>query len=221
MTRLSGNEIDASVKKAARGVGLKWGMAEEAGKSARWLAEHDILDMHALVSVLAKHDAETDWALQSAVSCLDTVGTARVICPLVLGSWITDLGSDVNTLISSRSFRVMAPSLLVPFLSRLSRIHGLYLALEWPKCRVFCVDGSVAVEGVKQALLTSEPVGIAILSAKATAGSWPTEPKSGVTLTGEHDWIKICELGHRTYVPTSAVSRQLGAGAGTGTNDND
>ena len=219
MIHLSLNEIDASVKKAARGVGLKWGMAEEAGKSARWLAEHGILDMHAFVSVLTKQDTDTVWALESAVACLDNVDAARVICPLILGSWIADLGSDLNTLIASRAFRVFVPSLLVPFLSRLTSNCGFSLALEWPMCRVFCFDGSVAVEGDKQALLISEPVGIAILSAKATARSWSTESKSGVTLTEEHDWIKICEFGHRTYVPSSALSRQLGAGAGT--NDND
>ena len=35
---MSLNEIDVSVKRAARGVGMSWGLAEEAGKAARWLA---------------------------------------------------------------------------------------------------------------------------------------------------------------------------------------
>ena len=31
------NEIEAIGKRAARGAGLPWGLAEEAGKAARWL----------------------------------------------------------------------------------------------------------------------------------------------------------------------------------------
>ena len=31
-------EIESSMRKAAQAIGLDWGIAEEAGKSARWLA---------------------------------------------------------------------------------------------------------------------------------------------------------------------------------------
>ena len=31
------NEIESLCKKAARGAGMSWGLAEEAGKAAKWL----------------------------------------------------------------------------------------------------------------------------------------------------------------------------------------
>ena len=36
------NEIESLCKKAARGAGLSWGLAEEAGKAARWLSAHGL-----------------------------------------------------------------------------------------------------------------------------------------------------------------------------------
>ena len=40
MQRVARNEIEALAKKAARGAGLSWGLAEDAGKAARLLATH-------------------------------------------------------------------------------------------------------------------------------------------------------------------------------------
>lgn len=219
MVRLSLNEIDSSVKKAARGVGMTWGMAEEAGNSARWLAQHGILGISALVSVLSMHDNKRDWVGESANACLTNSSNACVISPFVLGSFIADLGRDLITVVSQREFCVLAPILLVPFISRLANTYELTLALDWQICRVFFVGGSVSVEGEKRDLLISEPIIISIVAAKATARSWPTKLKSGMLLSNEHDWTKIDELGYRTYVPASSKSRQFGAGAGT--NDND
>ncbi|NND22495.1 MAG: DUF3726 domain-containing protein, partial [Silicimonas sp.] len=36
------NEVEATAKKAARGAGYPWGLAEEAAKATRWLCAHDI-----------------------------------------------------------------------------------------------------------------------------------------------------------------------------------
>lgn len=219
MVRLSLNEIDSSVKKAARGVGMTWGLAEEAGNSARWLAQHGILEISALVSVLSMHDNKRDWVGISANACLTNTSNACLISPFVLGSFITDLGRDLIAVVSQREFRVLAPILIVPFLSRLAQTYELTLALDWQICRVFFVGGSVSVDGDKRDLLISEPIVISITVAKATASSWPTKLKSGMILTNENDWIKIGEFGYRTYVPASSKSRQFGAGAGTDDND--
>ena len=34
------NELEAEVKKAIKGAGLSWGLAEEGSKAVRWLAAH-------------------------------------------------------------------------------------------------------------------------------------------------------------------------------------
>lgn len=40
--KLSLGEVEALCKKAARGAGLPWGLAEEAGFAARWLSAHGL-----------------------------------------------------------------------------------------------------------------------------------------------------------------------------------
>lgn len=50
-------EIDAQCRKAARGLGCPWGMAEEAGKAARQLAAHGLPGPEALATMLGARTA--------------------------------------------------------------------------------------------------------------------------------------------------------------------
>jgi hypothetical protein len=50
------NEIEAQLRKAARGAGLPWGLAEEAGKAARWLAMHGIDGLPASAALFEQND---------------------------------------------------------------------------------------------------------------------------------------------------------------------
>ena len=52
MFNLSLNEIDACTKKAARGAGMSWGLAEEAGKAVRWLARYNLPNIELIVPLL-------------------------------------------------------------------------------------------------------------------------------------------------------------------------
>ena len=49
-------EIDAMGRKAARGAGYAWGMAEEAGRAARWLAAYRLPGPQRLAALLATCD---------------------------------------------------------------------------------------------------------------------------------------------------------------------
>lgn len=74
------NEIAALAKRAARGAGLSWGMAEEAGRAARWLASYDLTGPALLCDVLTKNDrvpqeqvAPSPWLVtgrHQAVNCV-------------------------------------------------------------------------------------------------------------------------------------------------------
>lgn len=56
MMVLSLNEVQVTAKKAARGAGYPWGIAEEAGQAARWLCSHGLDGCAALAGVLARFD---------------------------------------------------------------------------------------------------------------------------------------------------------------------
>ena len=55
------SEIDATCKKAARGSGLSWGYAEEAGKAARWLAAHQLPSTELLAAYLSERQKNTAY----------------------------------------------------------------------------------------------------------------------------------------------------------------
>jgi hypothetical protein len=54
--RCSLNEIDSQLRKAARGAGLPWGLAEEAGKAARWLEMHGIACLPVFAALFERND---------------------------------------------------------------------------------------------------------------------------------------------------------------------
>ena len=124
------NELDVETKKAIRGAGLSWGLAEEGGKAVRWLAAHGVDPLPALADVLERHDRRE--RITSAFKMPETGRwTADVpICPIALG---------VDTLRSCRSAGdgsafvagpVARPLLLAPFVAAAARILGRPLQLE-------------------------------------------------------------------------------------------
>lgn len=98
MTRigLSRTETRALATKAARGAGLDWGLAEEAGFAAEALAARGIDGLSLLARWLAKRTA------------------SPLRCPIALGAQLADLPPEAPL----RLERVAFPALLLPFLAR-------------------------------------------------------------------------------------------------------
>ncbi len=98
MTRisLSRTETRARATKAARGAGLDWGLAEEAGFTAEGLAARGIDGLSLLALWLAERE------------------TSPLRCPIVLGAKLADL-PPAGPL---RLERVAFPALLLPLLAR-------------------------------------------------------------------------------------------------------
>ena len=89
------NEIEATCKRAARGAGLPWGLAEEAGKAARWLTARGLPGAEELAEVLARNDGKSygDLAPVSA----DGVWRAPAgrLCPIVTGAALCDRAAEI------------------------------------------------------------------------------------------------------------------------------
>ena len=83
-------EIEAETRKATRGAGLPWGLAEEAGKAVRWLAMHGIDATAALCDVLDQHAAgQLDLAITEGIAGRWRAPGQR-LSPLALGAAICD-----------------------------------------------------------------------------------------------------------------------------------
>ena len=88
-------EIFATAKKAARGAGYPWGLAEEAAYAARWLAGHGfdgVTPLARLLEQCAKGNP-ADWTPVIAERWEAPGGT---LCPIIAGAALSDRADRLN-----------------------------------------------------------------------------------------------------------------------------
>ncbi|ABD54521.1 DUF3726 domain-containing protein [Jannaschia sp. CCS1] len=107
-------EVQSLCVKAARGAGRAVGLAEDAGRAARWLHARGQDGTGALARLLQATDG---LPVSKLVPRLPDFSPAHEgICPLVLGGYLSDMG----TLPSGPIGPVWSPELLQPLLANLS-----------------------------------------------------------------------------------------------------
>ena len=218
MLDVSFNEVETLVVKAARGAGLSWGLAEDAGRAARWLASLDLPWPRALIPVLTDPHDEPRVVLDNAGGLKLSPPRGGRLSPLLCGTYLTDRAGDIPDG-GIRLARVTSPLWLLPFLGQatLSRPRAI---------RLQCGD-AVAIVAGRNCLIDAGA--IETLSAQGARDVMCTEVDTPedepVRARVDRAWVPIelwralDELASRTYVPASAESRALGAGAGDTDND--
>jgi hypothetical protein len=197
------NEIESLATKAARGVGLAWGMAEEVGFAARWLAVHDLDGVAAVDALLALPD--------------DRRG--GVACPIDAGTRLS--GGSVREL-PWTSQELASPLLLLPFAAQLADNLRAVLIMAWDGALIEIMPGvdggQVAVGGDLSARRA-----VVLIEYRARSGDSGTRalrnPRPGERMVDDAAWARLSVLEARTYVPASTRSRESGAGAGLIDND--
>jgi len=209
------NEIESLSRKAARGAGLSWGLAEEAGKAARWLTAAGLPGPQVLADLLTRNDgAEYETLCPMEAEEGAWVARGGTLCPLISGAVLCDnaqrLGAGELTL-----GRTAAPMLLLPYLDAAARQCATALTVRWNGTTITLGDSAQAsgpgldaalAEGITITPGTSDQNGTALQ--KQTRGEMPAEVAKTLTAFAE-----------RTYAPETEASRLSGAGAGLTDND--
>lgn len=213
---LSLSEIDALCRKAARGAGYGWGMAEEAGRSARWLAAYGFQGPEALAAWLRARQADACLHLPTLQ---DGVWQAsRGICPLTAGTLINDRESQ---LLSGRGFEMSQVQQPMLMLSMVARI------VENRDCTIIFSVGDHDITCAAQGIVCSDnfpwdkaraDVSCHLAEEETASMDETVEPASQSRAVDDGACDILLELAHRTYAPATEASR---AGAGAGTSDND
>ncbi|WP_323716402.1 DUF3726 domain-containing protein [Paracoccus aminovorans] len=209
--RLSRNEIETLCLKAARGAGMSWGLAEEAGFVAGWLSLRGVDGAATLLAHLTE-PAESDFAI------VDRLWSGKgPLCSIAIGAALDDhaaLPQGVGAApVMLRALR--HPLLAVPLLARMARAMATGLALNWDGGRArIAASGEIAPDGLSALLDVPETDLMVTVStggdiAPALAGP---SPVSAQALAG------LQALAMRTTVPASEQSR---CGAGAAASDND
>ncbi len=199
------NEISAMAKKAARGAGYSWSLADEAGRAARRLTEMGFDGCAALTALLT-----SDHLCAAQNARLKIEGQAwRVetgpLCPLAVGTALSDrrgmLQFDPAPL---QIDTVLCPLLVLPFLGAVSAQLDQPLTLR-AEAQSVVVFGMRAVRS--PALPQSAPLAI------SACGETPPEAEITRRATPTPQvWEQLSQLAHRTYAPATDASRAKGAG---------
>jgi hypothetical protein len=184
------NEVEAMAKKAVRGAGLSWGLAEDAAKATRWLCEFGLDGVGALAAALNEPNL-SDGPLVQGVGVSD--GAARLLdAPMRFGA-------------------VSSPMLLLPFAAMAARQLGRTVTVE-------CDGQSATTDGV--ALSMSAPLSGASAVTVRIGGTLEAPCATHTRANpASQDWETLSTFAHRTYAPATEASRLLGAGAGLSDND--
>ena len=199
------SEIDTTSKRAAKGAGFSWGIAEEVGKNMR------LLELYGLPGIknLNKYLKDCKKKQFQKIALISNINETIKIpfCPIILGTNFIDqvnlLDKKNNIQISNVAF----PILFLPFVSRASEIIGkrIFLKIE-EKEFLLNLNQSIYSNYLKNEVLEiSNTINISFLENNNSFN--------------ENEWKELYKLSEDTFVEETE-SLKIGA-AGAGLTDND
>jgi hypothetical protein len=188
---MSLNEVEAMARKAARGAGFEWGLAEDAGKATRWLCAHGQDGVAVAVAVFTN-----GAAAESTLAC---------------GAALSDRAADLRD--GSIELQNLAdPLFLMPFAAMAAQTLRATVEVECDGCRAL-------TDGKSLTLIGDFPEIASALSIRLTDTVLGAEGPSSRARPNPSDWAELETLAKRTYAPATDESRLKGAGAGLSDND--
>ena len=199
------SEIDTTSKRATRGAGFSWGIAEEVGKNMRLLELYGLPGIKNLNKFL-KDYKEKQFQKITLISETN-YASKNPFCPITLGTNFIDqvnlLDKKLNIQISNLAF----PILFIPFVSRASEIVGKKIFLKVDdKEFLFNLNQSIYSNYLKNEILENcNNINISFLENNNSFN--------------EDEWKELYKLSEDTFVEENE-SLKIGA-AGAGLTDND
>lgn len=215
--KVSLNEIEVLAKRASRGAGYAWGLAEEAGKATRWLAAHGFASLEMLLDILSHKESTCD----SDAIPLETNNVWHAasgdLCPLLAGSIFCDR-RDMAA--EGREFAfdsVLHPLFVTPFAAMAAKVSDGTFEVSWDGIVMIIAARNISVirGGIEQVGPCRGTINIRRVDTEI-ANSVERLTHCSVD---ETTWARLNEYAHRTFAPATQASRLSGAGAGLSDND--
>ena len=199
------SEIDTTSKRAARGAGFSWGIAEEVGKNMRLLELFGLPGIKNLNQFLKDYKEKK---FQKVTLISDTNNANKYpFCPIILGVNFIDQVNLLDKKINIQISNVAFPLLFLPFVSRASEMIGkrIFLKIE-EKEFLLNLNQSIYSNYLKNEIL--EVCNTINISFIENSNSF-----------NENEWKELYKLSEDTFVEETE-SLKIGA-AGAGLTDND
>ena len=199
------SEIDTTSKRATRGAGFSWGIAEEVGKNMR------LLELFGLSGVKNLNKFLKDYKEKQfhKITLISQTNNAykHPFCPIILGTNFIDQVNLLDKKINIQISNVAFPILFLPFVSRASEVIGkrIFLKIE-EKEFLLNLNQSIYSNYLKNEIL--EICNTVKISFIENNNSF-----------NENEWKELYKLSVDTFVEETD-SLKIGA-AGAGLTDND
>ncbi|KIC35588.1 DUF3726 domain-containing protein [Leisingera sp. ANG-M7] len=204
------NEVEATAKRAARGAGYSWGLAEEAAKATRWLSAQG-LDGSAVLAGLLEAGHAADLSAHAPQSLQGEWQAGAPLCPLATGAALSDCAAGLKQaplVLGS----VTQPAMILPFAALAARQLGACIAVEAEGIQAVTDGFQLQCEGELPDAADRLTVRAEGTVARPNRSHTRAEP-------AEAAWAVLNRFAHKTYAPATEESRLLGAGAGLSDND--
>lgn len=216
------NEVEAMGKRAARGAGLPWGIAEEAGKAARWLTARGLPGAEPLADILTRNDKQ----LHAELAPMDVDGVWQALsgrlCPLMTGAALCDRAAEIAVGRVIELGATAQPLLLAPYAAGAVKLTGVAIAMSWDDVIITLTPDGIAIEGNRYVLTARSTDGIRCQRVDEPAARpvelAPCSAKAGRDVDAA-TWSRLSLFAQRTFAPATEASRLSGAGAGLSDNN--
>tara|TARA_Y100000590_G_scaffold359603_1_gene415511 strand:- start:158 stop:769 length:612 start_codon:yes stop_codon:yes gene_type:complete len=199
------SEIDTTSKRAARGAGFSWGIAEEVGKNMRLLELFGLPGIKNLNQFLKDYKEKQ---FQKVTLISDTNNANKYpFCPIILGVNFIDQVNLLDKKINIQISNVAFPLLFLPFVSRASEMIGkrIFLKIE-EKEFLLNLNQSIYSNYLKNEILkVCNTINISFIE---NSNSF-----------NENEWKELYKLSEDTFVEETESLKISGAGAGLTDND--
>jgi len=212
------NEIEAAAKRAARGAGQSWGLAEEAGRATRWLCAAGWPGADSLAALLDAQDGRAWAARRPAIAGDRWTAQDGPLCPLATGAALGDRAALWAAGVSARIGPVAHPLLMIPFMVWAADRTGARLALAWPGLSVTRHAGETWTKIATPASLAPPMAETVRIGPAHSPAGQPLRRAYRADIAPQSAGI-LHRFAHRTYAPDTPESRLAGAGAGLSDND--
>ena len=122
------NEVTALARKAGRGAGQSWGIAEETGSVVNWLTARGVPAPAMLGRLLGRQDGVAYGSLAPRITGDDWANDGW-LCPIVTGAALSDRVAMIGQQIVFHN--LAQPLLIAPAVASVALLRRTVVGLDW------------------------------------------------------------------------------------------
>ena len=199
------SEIETTSKRASRAAGFPWGIAEEVGKSIRFL---ELFGFEGIKSLNEYYKSRSNKKFKRLNSINENNNSNDFpFCPIILGVSFLDQIRNLEKFNKISFNKISYPLLILPFLSRSSEIIGKKIHFKFDQCQ-FLLNFNVNISS-----------NLFYLDCPSIANNVEINFLENKDNFSNQDWKSLYKISEETFVEETDSLKKGAAGAGLTDND--